>query len=321
MIAKIGIITVSDRAHQGTYEDLSGPAIQAWLNDVLVNTWEASCRLVPDEQPVIESALRDLCEECSLIVTTGGTGPALRDVTPEATEAVCDRMLPGFGELMRTESLKVVPTAILFPSGCRYSREFAHHQLARQALRHRRLPQCGICGCSILPGSDWGGSAGDQSRSGDRFSSRVYNVIVKDSAPMNLEQMNEAFEFLEDWEDRYRFIMDLGKKLPAMPDSERVEANLVHGCQSTVWVSVDSEGGPDSHVTLHADSDSDLVKGLAAIVVIMLWGNNAAEIATADLESKFDQLGLHEHLSPTRSNGLHGMVRQVKSRAASLAAG
>lgn len=113
MIAKIGIITVSDRAHQGTYEDLSGPAIQAWLNDVLVNPWEAACRLVPDEQPLIESALRDLCEECSLIVTTGGTGPALRDVTPEATEAVCDRMLPGFGELMRTESLKVVPTAIL----------------------------------------------------------------------------------------------------------------------------------------------------------------------------------------------------------------
>ncbi|MDG2094473.1 MAG: SufE family protein [Phycisphaerales bacterium] len=138
---------------------------------------------------------------------------------------------------------------------------------------------------------------------------------------MNLEQLNEAFEFLEDWEDRYRFIMDLGKKLPAMPDSERVEANLVHGCQSTVWVSVDSEGGPDSNVTLHADSDSDLVKGLAAIVVIMLWGSSAAEIATADLESKFDQLGLHEHLSPTRSNGLHGMVRQVKSRAASLAAG
>lgn len=138
---------------------------------------------------------------------------------------------------------------------------------------------------------------------------------------MNVEQMNKAFEFLEDWEDRYRFIMDLGKKLPTMPDSERVEANLVHGCQSTVWVSVESEGGADSHVTLHADSDSDLVKGLAAIVVIMLWGNSAAEVATANLESKFDQLGLHEHLSPTRSNGLHGMVRQVKSRAASLAAG
>ena len=136
---------------------------------------------------------------------------------------------------------------------------------------------------------------------------------------MTVAQLNEAFEFLEDWEDRYRFIMDLGKKLVAMPDSERVEGNLVHGCQSTVWVSVLSDGGADSIVTLHADSDSDLVKGLAAIVVIMLWGKTAAEIATMDLESQFDQLGLHAHLSPTRSNGLHGMVRQVKSRAASLA--
>lgn len=137
---------------------------------------------------------------------------------------------------------------------------------------------------------------------------------------MNIEQLNEAFEFLEDWEDRYRFIMDLGKKLPDMPESERIESNLVHGCQSTVWVSVESDGGSDSHVQLHADSDSDLVKGLAAIVVIMLTGHSAAEIATADLESQFDKLGLHAHLSPTRSNGLHGMVRQVKSRAAALAA-
>ena len=134
-----------------------------------------------------------------------------------------------------------------------------------------------------------------------------------------MTQLNEAFEFLEDWEDRYRFIMDLGKKLDAMPESERIEANLVHGCQSTVWVSVLAVGGPESVVTLHADSDSDLVKGLAAIVVIMLWGKTAAEIATMDLESKFDELGLHAHLSPTRSNGLHGMVRQVKSRAVALA--
>ena len=83
---------------------------------------------------------------------------------------------------------------------------------------------------------------------------------------------------------------------------------------------MESDGGSDSHVQLHADSDSDLVKGLAAIVVIMLTGHSAAEIATADLESQFDKLGLHAHLSPTRSNGLHGMVRQVKSRAAALAA-
>ena len=141
------------------------------------------------------------------------------------------------------------------------------------------------------------------------------------SAPMTIEQLNEAFAFLEDWEDRYRFIMDLGRKLPPMPSEDRNDENLVHGCQSTVWVSATSSGGAEALVTLHADSDSDLVKGLAAMVVIMLQGRTAAEIATSDLEASFNKLGLHEHLSPTRSNGLHGMVRQVKSRAAALAAG
>lgn len=113
--AKIGIVTVSDRASAGIYEDLSGKAIIATLNDYLSSDWQAEYRLIPDEQPLIEQTLRQLADEqgCCLIVTTGGTGPAKRDVTPEATEAVCDRMMPGFGELMRAESLKYVPTAIL----------------------------------------------------------------------------------------------------------------------------------------------------------------------------------------------------------------
>lgn len=115
MEVKIGILTVSDRAHEGTYEDKGGPAIEAWLKDVLVNPWSAFKRLVPDEQPLIERAIIELSDQygCDLIVTTGGTGPSPRDVTPEATESVCERMLPGFGELMRQESLKIVPTAIL----------------------------------------------------------------------------------------------------------------------------------------------------------------------------------------------------------------
>ncbi|MEE2907673.1 MAG: molybdopterin adenylyltransferase [Planctomycetota bacterium] len=115
MTADIGIVTVSDRAHSGEYEDRGGPAIEAWLSEVLVSPWGSVCRLVPDEQPHIETVLKELCDDhgCGLVVTTGGTGPAPRDVTPEATEAVCQRMLPGFGELMRAESLKVVPTAIL----------------------------------------------------------------------------------------------------------------------------------------------------------------------------------------------------------------
>ena len=113
--AKIGILTVSDRASAGIYDDISGKAIIDTLNQYLTSSWQAEYKVIPDEQPLIEQALCQLVDElgCCLVVTTGGTGPAKRDVTPEATEAVCDRMMPGFGELMRAESLKFVPTAIL----------------------------------------------------------------------------------------------------------------------------------------------------------------------------------------------------------------
>ena len=114
-IARIGILTISDRASRGEYEDKGGPAMHAWFTRVLTSPWEAVARVIPDEQALIEETLIELSdiEGCSLIVTTGGTGPAARDVTPEATEAVCQKMMPGFGELMRTASLKFVPTAIL----------------------------------------------------------------------------------------------------------------------------------------------------------------------------------------------------------------
>ena len=114
-ISKIGIITVSDRASAGIYEDLSGKAIIDTLNEYLTSPWEEVYKVIPDEQDVIEATMTIMADEhnCSLIVTTGGTGPSARDVTPEATENVCDRMMPGFGELMRQESLKFVPTAIL----------------------------------------------------------------------------------------------------------------------------------------------------------------------------------------------------------------
>lgn len=113
--AKIGILTISDRASRGEYEDKGGPAMHAWFTRVLTSPWEAVARVIPDEQSLIEATLIEMSDiiGCSLIVTTGGTGPALRDVTPEATEAVCEKMMPGFGELMRSASLKVVPTAIL----------------------------------------------------------------------------------------------------------------------------------------------------------------------------------------------------------------
>ena len=115
MKAKIGILTISDRASAGVYEDLSGKAIIETLNAYLNSEWESIYEVIPDEQSLIEEALKDMADEqqCCLIVTTGGTGPAIRDVTPEATEAVCSKMMPGFGELMRQISLKYVPTAIL----------------------------------------------------------------------------------------------------------------------------------------------------------------------------------------------------------------
>jgi molybdopterin adenylyltransferase len=112
---RIGIVTVSDRASIGVYQDLGGPAINNLLNEILSCNFETVAKIIPDEQPLIESTLKELCdvEKCCLVVTTGGTGPAKRDVTPEATEAVCDKILDGFGEQMRAISLKIVPTAIL----------------------------------------------------------------------------------------------------------------------------------------------------------------------------------------------------------------
>lgn len=115
MLVKIGIVTVSDRASRGEYADRGGPAIEAWLNSSLATEFEPVRCLVPDEQDQIETALIDLVDNqgCCLIVTTGGTGPAKRDITPEATLAISDKVMDGFGELMRSVSLKVVPTAIL----------------------------------------------------------------------------------------------------------------------------------------------------------------------------------------------------------------
>ena len=112
---KIGIINVSDRASQGIYEDIPGKAIVATLKEYLISSWEAEYAVIPDEQDQIAAKMIEMADEkgCCLIVTSGGTGPAKRDVTPEATEAVCQKMMPGFGELMRQESLRYVPTAIL----------------------------------------------------------------------------------------------------------------------------------------------------------------------------------------------------------------
>lgn len=112
---RIGLVSISDRASQGVYEDKGIPALREWLGTALTTPWESVERIIPDEQAEIEVTLQDLVdyEGCSLVLTTGGTGPALRDVTPEATLAVADRVMPGFGEQMRQISLQFVPTAIL----------------------------------------------------------------------------------------------------------------------------------------------------------------------------------------------------------------
>ena len=112
---RIGIVSVSDRASQGTYEDRGLPALREWLSSALLNPVEFVERLIPDEQPLIEATLTGLVDDtgCDLVLTTGGTGPAPRDVTPDATLAVADRLMPGFGEQMRQISLAFVPTAIL----------------------------------------------------------------------------------------------------------------------------------------------------------------------------------------------------------------
>lgn len=111
----IGLVSVSDRASSGIYEDKGIPALQEWFSAALASPWRMETRLIPDDQATIEQTLIELCDTvgCHLVLTTGGTGPAPRDVTPEATLAVADKIMPGFGEQMRAVSLKYVPTAIL----------------------------------------------------------------------------------------------------------------------------------------------------------------------------------------------------------------
>jgi molybdopterin adenylyltransferase len=112
---KVGLVSISDRASSGVYKDEGLPALKEWLGRALASPWECVERLIPDEQPLIEATLVELADVagCDLVLTTGGTGPARRDVTPEATLAVADKVMPGFGEQMRQVSLKFVPTAIL----------------------------------------------------------------------------------------------------------------------------------------------------------------------------------------------------------------
>ena len=132
---------------------------------------------------------------------------------------------------------------------------------------------------------------------------------------MNLDEIVEAFGFFESWEDKYRFVIDLGKSAQALPDSERNENNIIRGCQSQVWLlaSYDCAG---NKLNLRIDSDAHIVRGLAAIVLACYDGKSPKYIAEHDMEGLFAELSLLEHLSPTRGNGLRAMVGAIKDLAA-----
>ena len=128
------------------------------------------------------------------------------------------------------------------------------------------------------------------------------------------EDVRDGFELLDDWEERYGYIMDLGKKLPAFPDDERREENYVHGCQSQVWLIhwKDPESG---RLYLLIDSDAMIVRGLAAIIMIALNGRTPDDLLAVDIEGLFEELDLMRHISPTRGNGLRAMVEQIRATA------
>lgn len=134
-----------------------------------------------------------------------------------------------------------------------------------------------------------------------------------------LKDVYDAFELLDDWEDRYAFIIDLGKALPPFPDAERTEANYVHGCQSQVWLihHYDEESGK---LLLLIDSDAIIVRGLAAIILVALNNRTPTDLLATDIDALFERLDLFRHISPTRGNGLRSMISKIRNIAAAEAA-
>jgi cysteine desulfuration protein SufE len=136
------------------------------------------------------------------------------------------------------------------------------------------------------------------------------------SATPSLDTIRDTFEFFDNWEDRYRFIIDLGKQLPALPDSLKVDANIVRGCQSQVWIDYSLH---DGRLQFRLDSDALIVRGLIAIVLAALNDRSPTEILAYDIDALFAQLDLMRHLSPTRGNGLTALVQRIKTIASTTA--
>ena len=126
---------------------------------------------------------------------------------------------------------------------------------------------------------------------------------------MTLDELLDTFEFFDDWEDKYRFIIDIGKELPSLPDGDKTDAHLIRGCQSQVWLTYESS---DEGLKFTMDSDAHIVRGLIAVVLIVIQNRSASEIQQLDIEGIFGQLDLLAHLSVTRGNGLRAMVSRVK---------
>ncbi|MFM2278368.1 MAG: hypothetical protein RLZZ444_599 [Pseudomonadota bacterium] len=132
----------------------------------------------------------------------------------------------------------------------------------------------------------------------------------------DLAQILDDFEFLDEWEDRYRYVIELGKALPDLPESDRTDDNKVRGCASQVWLVSETGDGPDPVMTFRGDSDAHIVRGLVAIVLAIYSGHHASEIVKLDALETFGKIGLVEHLSAQRANGLRSMVKRIQSEAA-----
>lgn len=141
---------------------------------------------------------------------------------------------------------------------------------------------------------------------------------VMTELPENIEDMISDFEFLEDWEDRYVHVIDMGKALPPLEPALKTDATKVKGCVSQVWLISAHKGGPDPVLTFKGDSDAHIVKGLVAVVLEIFSGRKASEILSLDAKAILEKLGLAEHLSPQRSNGLQAMIARIKAEAESL---
>ena len=131
-----------------------------------------------------------------------------------------------------------------------------------------------------------------------------------------IDDILDDFDYLDEWDDRYRYVIELGKALPDLPDSDRTAENKVRGCASQVWLATEAGDGPDPVLTFHGDSDAHIVRGLVAIVLAIYSGKRASEVAATDALDTFRRIGMIEHLSAQRANGLRSMVARIQSEAA-----